>query len=182
MATSIDRHRTRDGRGTPEHGSIRLRELTGAEFDVLDTVFEGLSPASRYRRFHGATPRLSPRVRDRLVAVDGRTHIAVAAFAGAEPVGIARIVAPDDGPAELAVEVVDEWQHRGIGSRLVGTVAELGRAAGHRQLVASVLTENRDARRLLRTVFPPINSTQHGAEITYVVDLAADAAAPTQAA
>jgi GNAT superfamily N-acetyltransferase len=146
---------------------VRIRELGPGEYDVLDAVFDGLSPISRYRRFHGAVPRMAPFMRARLGAVDGHSHIAVAAFAAGDPVGIARLIALGGGRAELAVEVVDAWQGMGIGTRLVRAVVERGRAAGHAEIGAEVLAENVAMRLLLASVFPELAAVDDGPEITY---------------
>jgi RimJ/RimL family protein N-acetyltransferase len=169
-ATARFRHRTRPP-------TIRIRELGPGELDVLDAVFAGLSPESRRLRFHGATPRLSSATRRGLGAVDGHDHLAVAAFTAAgEPIGIARLVRLDARHGELAVEVVDAWQGRGVGRRLLGAVTERGRAAGHTRLVAEVLSENTPMRALLASVLPIVASTTDGAETTLVADLGVDPA------
>jgi GNAT superfamily N-acetyltransferase len=162
----------------PRPPTVTVRELGDGELDVLDAVFAGLSPRSRTLRFHGATPRLTSAVRRRLAAVDGHTHRAVAAFApDGAPIGIARLIGIDDRDAELAIEVVDAWQGRGVGRRLLLAVAELGRAAGWSRLVADVLTENTGMRALLTAVLPIAGSVTTGPEITLTAVLRAAASA-----
>ncbi|MCE0766833.1 GNAT family N-acetyltransferase [Pseudonocardia kujensis] len=152
---------------------VRIVELGPGRFDVLDAVVGALSPTSRYLRFHTPAPRPTPDVREALAAVDGRSHIAVAAFtADGRPVGIARLVAVADGPSDLAVEVVDEWQGRGIGARLVRSVVELGRAAGHRAVHADVLAENVAAQALFFTVFPAAIAMPGAHEVGFAAELA----------
>ena len=153
--------------GAPVTGSVRVRELRPGEFDVLDAVFAGLSPTSRYQRFHAGIPQLTPQARERLAAVDGRTHLAVAAFAGARPIGIARLILVGNCRAELAVEVVDTWQQRGIGTRMVRAVAELGASAGIRTVEADVLAENISAQVVFASVFPNLEFTQNGPVIRF---------------
>jgi GNAT superfamily N-acetyltransferase len=166
----------------PPSGRVRLRELRAGETDVLDAVFAGLSPTSRYHRFHGPVPRLTPEVRERLAAVDGRTHVAVAAFApDGRPLGIARLIAAAGGPAELAVEVVDAWQHRGVGTRLVTAVVALGRAAGMRELAADVLAENGPALGLA-SGFPGLRTDQDGPEVRFTGEIPADTRTSDRAA
>ena len=135
---------------------LTVRELGPHDAGVLDTVFAGLSTLSRFRRFHGAMPRMPSSTRTLLAAVDGRMHMALGAFVGPEPIGIARLIAIGPGRAELAVEVVDEWQGNGIGARLV------------REVVAAVLAENAAMRRVLALTFPELLVTSSGPEITYV--------------
>jgi len=139
---------------TVVRGAVRLRDLGPGEEDVLDAVFAGLSATSRYRRFHYGTPAMTPAVRTALAAVDGYRHLAVAAFAGTEPIGIARLVATGDGRADLAVEVVDAWQGGGIGRRLVRAVLARGVEAGFTAVDADVLTTNRPMVNLLAGLLP----------------------------
>jgi GNAT superfamily N-acetyltransferase len=150
---------------------IWIRELGPGEFDVLDAVFAGLSPGSRFNRFHAGIPCLQPSVRNALAAVDGSRHIAVAAYAGDEPIGIARLIAVRDRPSDLAVEVVDHWQGCGVGTRMVRAVADRARAAGHTVVQAEIMAENRAVQRLIDRIFPDATATVHGPEITYRGDL-----------
>jgi GNAT superfamily N-acetyltransferase len=157
--------------------AVTLRELGPDEHDVLDAVFAGLSATSRHHRFHAPIRRLTGPMRTQLGAVDGRRHIAVAAFtaAGGAPIGIARLIGFGCGPpgrAELAVEVVDAWHRRGVGSRLVREVLARGRAAGHREVVAEVLTENVGMQMLLFTVLSDLTWVEDGPELTFTGTLA----------
>ena len=167
---------------TPPAGPVRpdvvLRELGPEEYDVLDAVFDGLSPTSRLRRFFGPVPRLTPGVRRALAAVDGERHLAVAAFAGDDPIGIARLVGEGAGRAELAVEVVDRWQGQGVGTRLVRAVLARGRDLGVVTVVADVLAENVAIQRLLHSVLPGLSGHPDGAEITFLADLTVPTSSP----
>ena len=82
-------------------------------------VFAGLSPRSRYLRFQFPVAELSAATRRSLTALDGRTHVALAAFAQGRPIGIVRIIDLGDGRGELAVEVVDRFQGCGVGRQLL---------------------------------------------------------------
>jgi GNAT superfamily N-acetyltransferase len=150
---------------------IWIRELGTGEFDVLDAVFAGLSPGSRFNRFHTGIPYMQPSVRNALTAVDGCRHIAVAAYADNEPIGIARLIAVRDHPADMAVEVVDHWQGCGVGTRLVRAVVDRARAAGHTVVEADIMAENHAVRRLIDRIFPEATATVAAPEITYRGDL-----------
>lgn len=156
--------------------AVTLRELGADEHDVLDAVFAGLSASSRHHRFHAPIRLLTGPMRTHLGAVDGRRHIAVAAFAAdGAPIGIARLIGFGCGPpgrVELAVEVVDAWQRRGVGSRLVREVLARGRAAGHREVVAEVLAENVGMQMLLFTVLSELTWVEDGPELTFIGALA----------
>src|ERR1035441_3046772 len=85
-----------------------------------------LKPESRYRRFFGPVTQLSERDLDYLTCVDHHDHealVAVDAETG-EGVGVARYVRTGPDVAEPAIVVVDDWQGRGAGSRLLAARGE----------------------------------------------------------
>lgn len=122
--------------------AIRIRPLEPSDAGLLDAVLDGMSAQSRYTRFHGPKPRLTSTERGYLAGTDGRDHLALVALddAGA-PLGIARSVRlrEDRTAAEVAAEVVDVWQHRGLGARLLEGLARQAAAAGIARFTASVL-------------------------------------------
>ena len=131
------RVRLRDG------GSALLRPLVGGEVSVLENVFDGLSRRSRHQRFLVPMPRLPGSARRALADVDGHRHGAWVALVDGVPAGICRYVRTAPDTAEIAFEVVDAHQARGIGSALVDAVATVADAAGIRWLEATVAPDNR---------------------------------------
>ena len=155
----------------PAPADVVVRELGPGEQQVLDVVFAGLSDRSRYLRFHSPVPRLVPAVGRALAAVDGHRHVALVAVVGREPIGIARCIDLGSGRAELAVEVVDAWHGRGVGTLLLHALRARALAAGWRELSAEVLAENVAVRALLRKVFPLQGVARDGAELTLTLPL-----------
>jgi GNAT superfamily N-acetyltransferase len=155
-----------------------LRHLADGETEVLDQVFDALSERSRYLRFHAPVARLSDPTRA-MLARTGPDRVLMAAFAPAmdgrapQPIGLLRLVEVGLGRAELAVEVVDGWQGRGIGRRLVRTARTAARQRGYDLLFADVLTENPAMHRLLRTEFPEARVVRHGQTFRFVLPVAA---------
>jgi GNAT superfamily N-acetyltransferase len=134
-----------------------LRDLRPDEGDLLDALMTGLSPRSRYLRFHSPVPALTAGMRRALLDVDGRDRVAlVAESEDGTPVGIVRTIRDSHRPteAELAIAVVDAWHRRGVGRRLVTAIAERALGTGIRRLTARVLPENTAALGLLRATFP----------------------------
>ncbi|OZM81485.1 GNAT family N-acetyltransferase [Pseudonocardia sp. MH-G8] len=146
------RPRLREDRG-PRAVVVRPLDRAGAGAAV-DAVFAGLSPRSRYLRFHSPVPRLPATVRQRLVDVDGRRQAAVVATVCGTPVGIARVIGDGDGAADVAVAVVDAWQRRGVGRELLTALAALAEEIGYRELRGSILPENVAMRGLAARVLP----------------------------
>jgi len=89
----------------------------------------------------------------RLAAAARRSRLeAVGAFEGRRLVGAAHYFQLRDTPtrAEIAAEVADRYQRRGIGSTLLHELAKLARARGFTHFGSTVLLENTPALGLLR--------------------------------
>lgn len=145
---------------------VRCRTLEPGESWVVREVFAGLSAASRQRRFHVPVPRLTDRMVTALSAVHPDAHVVVVAETRVEglwrPVGIARAVRAGGTEAELAVEVVDAWQRRGVGRRLLHELHARVAAIGIEVLTSSILVGNRAMLDLLLEVFPDTWLTTDG--------------------
>lgn len=137
---------------------VRIRPMTAADSAALDDTFAGLSERSRFLRYHAATPRLTARMRRALLDIDGFRHLADVAETptdnGLRAIGIARLLDLGAGRAEIAVEVVDAWHRRGVGSRLLASIGREAARLGYVEVQADVLPENRPMRRLLGQVLP----------------------------
>jgi GNAT superfamily N-acetyltransferase len=133
---------------------IELREVRASDKDAIATGFNKLSPESRYRRFFSSRNRLSASDLRYLTEVDHRDHEAViASDREGRPVGVARYVrGEDEGSAEVAVAVVDEWQGRGAGTALLERLTERASENGVERFVALVLEENAEAIDLFRSI------------------------------
>ena len=158
----------------PTGPPVRIRELRRGEYHPVDAVFAGLSPRSRYLRFHTGMPHLPNAVREALVAVDGVRHVALVAERdpGAEPIGIARLIATSPDRAELAIAVIDAWHRRGVGRQLLDELLQRAVKAGYRELTAVVLPHNEAIRRVLHEAFPDMRAKLHDGvyELTCPID------------
>jgi GNAT superfamily N-acetyltransferase len=157
---------------TTATSAVHIRELGPDDGDVVDVVFADLSPRSRYLRFQSHATELSPATRRSLTALDGRTHVALAAFAQGRPIGIVRIIGLGDGRGELAVEVVDRWQGRGVGSRLLQTAHDRAADLGYHELVGEMLVVNAAAQAALRRVFGDLRVRRGGSDLTITMPVA----------
>jgi RimJ/RimL family protein N-acetyltransferase len=139
---------------------VRIRGYTAGDDHAVTAVFAGMSPASRRLRYLTSLDELSTAAITALRAVDGQRHVAFVAEVGRgrsrRPVGLGRYVVDAPGRAELAYEVVDGWQGRGVGSRLVGALVEAARARGLEELHATVLPENGASLAVLQRHLPTL--------------------------
>jgi GNAT superfamily N-acetyltransferase len=154
--------------------AIVLRPLGFGEREPVLEVFAGLSERSRRLRFLGAKPRLPERDLDLLVDVGrcGREAVAAVDAVTGRAVGVARFVRDAGAPeAEIAFEVVDEWQGRGVGTRLVGELARLAREQGILRLRAVVDRSNAPALALVRSLGDVVSQQPEGAAVELVIRL-----------
>jgi GNAT superfamily N-acetyltransferase len=122
---------------------VELTPLTPGDVTTVETVFAGLSARSRQRRFFAAMPRIPGSTLRRLADVDHAQHGCWVAWVDGEPVGLARYVRLSDPQlAEVALEVVDRYQGRGIGRVLAEVAAAAAARVGVRELVWEMLPGN----------------------------------------
>src|SRR5436190_21791028 len=151
---------------------LRIRRLEPDEAGpVQDAVFGRLSLESRRRRFLIPMVQLPDSWRRRLAQVDGSSHVAIAAWAAGEPVAIGRFVSTGSGDVEVAIEVVDDWQGRGIGQQVIDELVGAATRLGYRRLVADVLDDNAAMLHLLRKRFPAARLGRVDGLVRFTVDI-----------
>jgi GNAT superfamily N-acetyltransferase len=134
----------------PGGATVVLRPLGRAETGPQLAVLEGMSGASRYQRFLTAIPaRVPAAILTMMSGVDGHRHIAWLASVDGHPAAVARCIQVGSGVADIAIEVVDAQQRRGIGSVLLDAVLTVGATHGVRRLSAVVHPGNRACVRML---------------------------------
>ena len=127
--------------------TLRLRPPTSEDVGPLLDFLGGLSPQSLYLRFHGH-PALTEQLVERFVDPD---WVETGGLVGVVGDGDAeRIVAlasyarlRDPRAAEAAFTVADDFQRKGVGTRLLERLAALASEAGIERFVAEVRPENR---------------------------------------
>ncbi len=121
--------------------TLRLLTPTAADFDDIKTFYEGLSPRSRFLRFHGfgrvdtvarAAAEAGGVDRLALIGRHGGRVVAAASYEGLREPGV----------AEIAFAVADADQRRGIGTRTLEQLAAIAAERGVRRFEASVMAEN----------------------------------------
>jgi ribosomal protein S18 acetylase RimI-like enzyme len=149
-----------------------MRPLRHGDVDTVRLMFERLGERSRRTRFNGRKPRLARAELEHLAGVDATRHVLVATLPGdRRPAAIARLVRDGDS-AEIAFEVADEHQGRGIGSALTAELVADARAAGIREVTALVSSDNPAALALLRRIVAALDVRLDGPELSIRAALA----------
>jgi RimJ/RimL family protein N-acetyltransferase len=127
---------------------ILITELTPRDRAAVEFEFRRLGKQSRYQRFLAVKRELTAVELDRMTSVDHWHHEALIARSPVPrvPIGIARYVRGDKfDAADIAIEVVDAWQRRGIGTALLLGLKDRALAAGIRRFTATTLADNKGA-------------------------------------
>ncbi|MGZ8694094.1 MAG: bifunctional acetate--CoA ligase family protein/GNAT family N-acetyltransferase [Gaiellaceae bacterium] len=136
--------------------TLRLRSPLAADSDAVRHFFERLSEQSLYLRFHGIQ-----RIGDELVGhfLDPDWQTSGSLIGTLADDGTARVVAlgtwarlRDPSTAEAAFTVADEYQRRGIGTRLLEQLAQRAGEAGIERFVAIVLPQNQQMLKVFERV------------------------------
>jgi acetate---CoA ligase (ADP-forming) len=132
--------------------TLRLRSPMPADSEALVEFLNRLSEQSLYYRFHGF-----PTVSEKLVAPflqpDWREQGHLIGELGGRVIALASYVRlRDPTAAECAFVVADDFQRRGIGTRLLEQLADRAAAVGIERFVAEVLPENSQMLRVFQAV------------------------------
>ncbi|KNC20542.1 GCN5 family acetyltransferase [Arthrobacter sp. RIT-PI-e] len=125
-------------------GTAHLRPISPLDADAVQAFHVRQSQASVYLRFFTYKARLSAKELRRFTEVDHRDRVAFVITRGTDIIGIGRYDRLDDPlEAEVAFNVSDHHQGRGLGSILLEHLAAAARENGIRRFSAEVLPENR---------------------------------------
>jgi acyl-CoA synthetase (NDP forming)/RimJ/RimL family protein N-acetyltransferase len=124
-------------------GTAHLRPIRPEDAEGLQRFHLRQSPESVYLRFFAPMPELSASDARHFAHVDHRRRVAFVITLGDDIVGIGRYEQTDDTTAEVAFNVSDAHQGRGLGSVLLEHLAAAARENGVHRFVAEVLPQNR---------------------------------------
>lgn len=161
--------------GREPFAELVLRSVEPSDAPAITDALRRSSRETLYRRFHSPIADPAPFVERFVRGVDGRDHGAWIVLDGERVVAVAQWdrVADEWGSAsaEVAIAVEDTWQHHGLGRVLLRVLAGDAHRHGITTLVASVLAENRVARRLASELHPSLVEFD-GAQTRYLYALA----------
>ncbi len=132
----------------PDGLLVQVGFVTPAHAPRFTAGYAQLSEQSRRMRFFGQVSSLSSRQLEFLTQPDGRNHIAYAALDRSQPaepgIGVVRAIRldADSKIAEMALTILDAYQHRGAGLLLHAAVHVHAASVGIEQLLYDVSVEN----------------------------------------
>jgi acetyltransferase len=162
---------------------VLVRPVRSRDAAVLQAYVRALSPNSRYNRFFGPVPELSPAELDRVLHLDGRNQLALVAQTCGS--GASTVIAearyalgPDRLDCEFALSVADDFRHKGLGTHLLAEIERRGRTLGARRLVGDVLRSNETMQAFARKAGFTMTGVPADARLIRIVkDLATSSAA-----
>ena len=124
--------------------TVRIRPARPGDEQRVEDYLIGLSPETRRLRFWSQAIDVSGLAR-RIVDIDLANHLTLLVLLGGDEgrmVGGAQYIRTYDARAEISLSVTDEFQGRGIGSILIGQLAQAAAEHGITLFAADVLPEN----------------------------------------
>lgn len=147
-------------------GEYTVRPIHPGDAQMLQTLVQQLSPQSRYYRFVSSMAELPPSMLARFTLIDYDREMALVAIhkqrtAGADGhivetermVGVSRYVTnPDRSSCEFALVVADDFNGKGLGSRLMLSIMDVAREKGLSEIDGLVLANNPGMLKLMRSL------------------------------
>ncbi|MGD8639956.1 MAG: bifunctional acetate--CoA ligase family protein/GNAT family N-acetyltransferase [Gammaproteobacteria bacterium] len=133
---------------------ITLRPIRPEDAEIEHAFVRDLSSKAKYFRFMQSLRELTPEMLIRFTQIDydrEMAFIAVVDQQGKEvEIGVSRYATNPDGEScEFALVVDDEWQHKGIGTRLMKTLMKTARDRGFRTMEGEILADNHEMLKLM---------------------------------
>lgn len=154
--------------------TITIRPAMPTDAEALERFYAGLSEDSRHLRFFGCTRGIS---HDQSVSFCTPDHAHREGFVAVAPsgrsgddiiVGHLCLEPVDASTVEVAIAVADQFQHRGIGRRLMNAGIAWARQVGIARLTATTLSANVPIRRLLAGLGLAVSTTAESLDTSIV--------------
>lgn len=158
---------------------LSLRPIKPDDDVKLLDLYQRLSPTSLYYRFF-TVPKPDPHYAKYLADVDAKNHFALVAESQNQIIGVARFHRDPANSlrAEAAVTVADDWQGKGLGSRLLKKLADIALQQGISEFECQVAMDNEPMKRMLaRSGFQMVSEVKEG-RLYMTLSLKPDAGQP----
>ena len=126
---------------------LTLRHIAHGDAVKEQKFVRKLSVESRYLHFHGSIIKLNKEDLERFTNPDPlKEEALIIVYKGEineEEIGVARfIIDPDGEGCEFAIVVADEWQKRGLGTKLMKALLKHAQLRGIKRIHGAVLKNN----------------------------------------
>ena len=147
-------------------GEYTLRPIRPDDAEMLQDLVQHLSPESRYFRFVSSIKELPPTMLARFTLIDYDREMALVAVVKQRSVGsdgkmveserivgVSRYITnPDQASCEFALLVADDFNGKGLGSRLMLSIMDVARERGLTEMDGLVLANNPGMLKLVRSL------------------------------
>jgi acyl-CoA synthetase (NDP forming)/ribosomal protein S18 acetylase RimI-like enzyme len=150
--------------------TLRMRAPGPEDYEDVKAFYDGLSPESRYMRFHGMIRTDIPS--RYLVEASGVDRVALICRQDDRVVAVAsydRLLEPD--VAEVAFAVADDFRRRWTATRLLEQLAAIAAERGIRRFDAEVLADNHAALGVFKEAGFKVRRKGAGGEVTLMLDV-----------
>jgi acyl-CoA synthetase (NDP forming)/RimJ/RimL family protein N-acetyltransferase len=153
--------------------TLRLQTPSPADFDEIKSFYDGLSWESQFLRFRGY-PRTDLVARVEANASGVERFTLIGRQSGRVVAAAAYVELREKGVAEVSFAVADEFQRRGIATRMLEQLASAGAEHGIRRFDAEVMAENRAMVRLFEHAGFGVRRVGSGGDVTVSLDITPD--------
>jgi len=134
--------------------NVTIRPICTQDAEIEKEFVRNLSEESRYFRFMYSLRELTPEMLIRFTQIDYEHEMALIAVIQQEnkevEIGVARYsMDADESSCEFAVAIADEWQHHGIGRKLMTCLIEIARKRRLKIMHGTVLANNHNMLNLM---------------------------------
>ena len=147
-------------------GEYAIRPIRPDDAQMLQGLMQHLSAESRYFRFVSSIAELPPTMLARFTLIDYDREMALVAVAKERTpgedgefvetqriVGVSRYITnPDQSSCEFALVVADDFNGKGLGSRLMLSIMDVAREKGLSEIDGLVLANNPSMLKLMRSL------------------------------
>jgi RimJ/RimL family protein N-acetyltransferase len=152
-------------------GLAFVRPVRPEDKPGLAALHQRMSRDSQYLRYFTARRRLPESELLRAVEIDGRRHMGFVAFVQGQLAAYACYAGEGGDSAEVAFQVEDAQQGRGLGTLLLEQLAAYAHEQGLRRFTATVLPHNRRMIEVFRDAGFPREVRHAGGVLDVVLDI-----------
>ena len=160
----------------PNGTDVTIRPMRPEDAAIEQEFVRHLSDEAKYFRFMHAVQELSEPMLVRFTQLDYDRELALIAVTeekGREvEIGVCRYaINPDGESCEFALVVSDQWQHKGIGHRLMGSLIDAARSKGLKAMEDEVMSSNHEMLKLVATLGFTVATSQEDSSIKKITKL-----------